>query len=256
MRVRNRVFAGCILGLTLLLAVSACSALTPENPAATLQSQRQGFVDEATSIAQAAQVQGTQVMGTAVAAQTYVAQMGGRNLQLLATMAVAYPPTQSIVENAGPGTPGQSASPAPVNSFNPQATPAPTQSGLSASSDTANTSLGDMQFTQVGTASSVRDTDGCAASLVYSFPADVQQVYITSRALNIKAGTEMRVEWYYEGQMTHNESFTVQQDDDDFCLWFSLEPTDQALSTGNWSVKLFANNQPTDPPQVDFTIGQ
>ena len=253
MRVRKRYFADGIVGLALLLAVSACSALTPENPAATLQAQRQGFVDEATSIAQAAQVQATQVMGTAVAAQTYVAQIDGRNQQLLATMAIAYPPTQALVENAGPSTPGQMASPAPAGSVG-DAMLAPTQD--SGSSGSANTnSLGDMQFTQVGTAASVRDTDDCAVSLVYSFPADVQRIYITTRALNIKAGTEMRVEWYYEGQMTHEETYSVPRDDDDFCLWFSLEPTGSALSSGNWSVKLFANDQSTDPPSVDFTVG-
>ncbi|MBI1257461.1 MAG: hypothetical protein GC204_08320 [Chloroflexi bacterium] len=253
MRVRNVSIRHGIVGLALLLLISACSALTPENPAATLQAQRQGFVDEATSIAQAAQVQSTQVMGTAVAAQTYVAQIDGRNQQLLATMAIAYPPTQALVENAGPSTPGQMASPAPAGSVG-DAMLAPTQSSGSSPSDNTN-ALGDMQFTQVGTAASVRDTDGCAVSLVYSFPADVQQIYITSRALNIKAGTEMRVEWYYEGQLNHSESFTVKQDDNDFCLWFSLEPTDNALSSGNWSVSLFANNQPTDPPSVDFTVG-
>ncbi|MEO8396056.1 MAG: hypothetical protein ABI700_23885 [Chloroflexota bacterium] len=240
-----------VLGLALAGIFSACSALTPENPAATLQAQRQGFVDEATSIAQAAQVQGTQVIGTAVAAQTYVAQMDGRNQQLIATMAVAFPPTQALIENGGPGTPGQMATPAPAGSFG-EATLAPTQSG----STGASNSFGDMQFTQVGTAASVRDADDCAVSLVYSFPADVQKVYITTRALNIKAGTQMRVEWYYEGQLTHQENYPVPRDDDDFCLWFSLEPTDNALSSGNWSVKLFANDQSTDPPQVDFTIGK
>ena len=252
MMVRNRHFLDWTLGLALVLVFSACSALTPDNPAATLQAQRQGFIDEATSIARAAQVQGTQVMETAVAAQTYVAQMDGRNQQLLATMAIAFPPTQALVVDGGPSTPGQMATPAPAGTFG-DATSAPTQSGSSAS--VAN-SLGDMQFTQVGTASSVRDTDGCAVSLVTSFPADVKQIYITSRALKIKAGTEMRVEWYYEGQMTHSESFTVKNDDNDFCLWFSLEPTDKTLSSGNWSVKLFANNQSTDPPQVDFTVGK
>jgi hypothetical protein len=251
MILRNRHFMDWALGLVLVLVFSACSALTPDNPAATLQAQRQGFVDEATSIAQAAQAQATEVLGTAIAAQTYVAQMDGRNQQLLATMAIAYPPTQAVVENNGPSTPGQMATPAPVDSFD-NAAGAPTQDGVSASG--AN-SLGDMQFTQVGTASSVRDSDDCAVELVNSFPADVKQIYITTRARNIKKGTEMRVEWYYEGQMTHNESYTVPRDDNDFCLWFSLEPTDNTLSSGNWSVKLFANNQPTDPPQVDFTIG-
>ena len=253
MRDLNRYFAAGIFGFAFVLAVTACGALTPENPAATLQAQRQGFVDEATSIAQAAQVQATQVMGTAVAAQTYVAQIDGRNQQLLATMAIAFPPTQALVENAGPSTPGQMASPVPAGAGG-DAMLAPTQNGGSSASANTN-AFGDMQFTQVGTAASVRDTDDCAVSLVYSFPADVQRIYITTRALNIKAGTEMRVEWYYEGQLTHEESYSVPRDDDDFCLWFSLEPTDNTLSSGNWSVKLFANNQPTDPPSVDFTVG-
>ena len=30
----------------------------------------------------------------------------------------------------------------------------------------------------------------------------------------------MRVEWFYQGQMTYSESYTVPRDDSDFCLWF------------------------------------
>lgn len=239
--------AGCLAGLGMV--VSACGALNPDDPAATLQSQRQGFVDEATSIAQAAEAQSTQVVSTVAAAQTYVALLEGRNRQLVATLQIAFPPTAAIVNNEGPGTPGQMATPAPLGAFE-EATPA------ASSGDTANSgaSLGDMQFTQVGTASGVRDSDGCASELTNSFASDVQRIYITARALNIQSGTEMRVEWYYEGQMTYTESFVVDNDDNDFCLWFFLAPTDVALSTGNWSVRLLANNQ-TIEPQVDFTVG-
>jgi hypothetical protein len=234
-----------VLGLTLAICVSACSAITPENPAATLQAQRSSMIDEATSIAQAAQVQGTQVMATAVAAQTYVALMEGRNRQLIATMQVAFPPTQAVVQNDGPSTPGQMATTAPLGSFE-EATPPPQNS--------SGASLGDMSFTQVLTASSVRDTDGCADVLSTSFPADVQQIYITTRALNVKAGTEMRVEWFYEGQMSYSESYTIPADDDDYCTWFFLAPTDAALASGSWSVTLFANNQAVAAP-ANFTVG-
>lgn len=243
---RNRIWAG---GLLLVLAAGACSALTPDNPAATLQAERSGYVAEATSIAQAAAAQGTQVVATAAAAQTYVAQMEGRNRLLLATLQVAFPPTQALVDNAGPSTPGQMASPAPLDAVNPAVTPAAAQ-------DTAgDAGLGGARFTQVGTAASVRDSDGCADSLVYSFPANVQQIYITTRALNVTAGIEVRAEWYYEGQLTYSESYTVPRADADFCMWLSIAPTEIALSPGNWSVKLFANNQSVDPPQVDFTVG-
>lgn len=236
------------LGALLVIAASACSALTPENPAATLQAQRSSLIDEATSIAQAAQVQGTQVAATAVAAQTYVALMEGRNRQLIATMQVAFPPTQAVVQNNGPSTPGQMATTAPLGSFD-EATP-PAQGSESGASG----SLGDTQFTQVLTASSVREADGCADVLSTSFPADVQQIYITTRALNVKSGTEMRVEWYYEGQMTYTESYTIPSDDDDFCMWFFIAPTDTVLSAGSWSVTLLANGQAVASP-ANFTVG-
>ena len=121
----------------------------------------------------------------------------------------------------------------------------------------ANTggSLGDMQFTQVGTASSVRDSDGCAVSLEYSFPANIQRIYITTRGLNVKAGTQMHVEWDYQGQSTHTEDWTVPSDDSDFCTWFYIEPTGAQFAAGNWSVSMTANGVPVDPPTVNFTIG-
>jgi len=239
---QNRIF----LLLPVLFLAGACGSITPDDPAATLQAQRAGFVAEATSIAQAAQAQGTQIVETVVAAETYTALIEGRNEQLIATMQIAFPPTEALVVNQGASTPGSIATPIVMGSAS-EATPA--------SGDVPSTSLGSAQFTQVGTASSVRDSDGCADTLTTSFPAGTGLVYITARGLNVSAGTQMSVEWYYQGELTHSEGFTISSDDDDFCLWFSLVANDTALSSGNWSVRLFANNQPLDPAQVDFTIG-
>ncbi len=243
---RNRHFLCGAASLALGLFMSACRGLSADNPAATMQAERAGYVTEATSIAQAAEAQNTQVSGTVVAAQTYTALMEGRNQLLLATMQIAVPPPVALVVNGGPGTPGMNPTPAPAGSL--IETTAETGGATGAS-------LGDQQFTQVSTASSVRDADGCADQLTTTFPADASVIYITTRALNVTAGTQMSVEWFYNGELTYSESYTIPSNDDDFCMWFSLVPNDTALSSGNWSVKLYANSQSVDPPQIDFTVG-
>lgn len=245
--IRKQAYLRAVLLALALLIISACSALEAPDPAATLQANRLAYEAEATSIAQAAQAQATEINGTAVAAETIVAQGDLVNQQLLLTLRAVIPPTQQLVNEGDVATPGHVASPAPggmVVATAPGANP----DGGQASDG------GGTLFTQVRTALTVRDSDGCADTLMDVFPADVQRIYITTRALNIRAGTVMRVQWTYEGDPAFSESFTVGQDDDDFCLWFYIEPMSIALSPGNWTVQLFQNEQPIDP-LVSFRIG-
>lgn len=245
--IRNRAYLRTTLLAVALLIASACGALEAPDPAATLQANRLAFETEATSIAQAAQAQATEISGTAVAAETIVAQGDLINQQLLLTLRAVIPPTQQIVNEGEVVTPGHVASPAPggvVAAVTPGANPDAGQ--VSGDSSTL--------FTQVQTALTVRDSDGCADTLQDAFPADIGRIYITTRALNIRAGTVMRVQWTYEGDPAFTESFTVEQNDDDFCLWFFIEPTEIAFSPGNWTVQLFENERPIDPV-VAFTIG-
>jgi len=233
-----------IIPLIALLGAS-CSALSSPDPAATLQANNAAIQAEGTSIAQAVQAQATEVRATVSAAETYVAQGEQINDQLLLTMRSVLPPTDQVVQNQGGFTPGHVASPAPPGSFG-QATSLALGSTAQASSSTL--------FTQVGTAETVRDSDGCADSLVSVFPADIQRIYVTARALNISAGTVMRVQWNYEGEPSFEETYTVSVNDDDFCLWFYIEPVADVFGAGNWSVQLFADDRPIDPA-VSFTIG-
>jgi hypothetical protein len=244
----------------LIAGISACSGLNADNPAATFQAERAGYISEATSIAQSAEAQGTQVAATVVAAETYTMLMEGRNEQLLATMQIAVPPTQGIIDS-NPDNPVLNPTPAPPNSADTGTTPM-NESGNGGGDTTGDTGLenssaglGDAQFTQVGTASSVRDADGCADELNSAFAADVQVVYITTRALNVTSGTQMSVEWYYGGELAHSESYTIPSNDDDFCMWFSLVPNESVLSSGNWTVTLYADSQPIEPTQIPFTVG-
>jgi len=205
--------------LLLIGVLNACQAFTRPDTPATLRAQNAGYILEATAIAETAQAEGTRVQGTAIAASTVIARMDNINLQLRATARAIIPPTPLIAGGGFAGTP---------------------------SGDST-------QFVEIGTATSVRDSDGCASGLQSQFPPDVQRIYVTARALNIRAGTLMGVEWRYQDQVAYQENFVVPVDDDNYCLWFNIDPIAIAFSPGNWEVRLYANEVPIEP-EVNFTI--
>jgi len=230
-----------------LLTTAACSPFlegqqTPTEPLVN----REQFAREGTAIAQAAQIQGTAVAETAAAAGTYVAERESINSQLVQTLRAVVPPTQRIVSQSGLVTPGMNATVSPLEMAPMMAEP---------NLGTAVGTIGETRFVDVATAVSVRDNDGCASAPVSRFSAGVTRIYATARALNIRAGTRMSADWLYNGALVYqSEPWTVSADDDDFCLWFYVEPDDFAFSPGSWSVQLYANGVAIQPPAV-FTIG-
>lgn len=245
MYAKQRAFLRKIGFLAALTLLSACSTLTPDDPAATLRAEREGYIAEATQIASNILLQQTQSLETVSAVEARLSQVEARNAALLLTLRAAVPPTQQIINDSGIVTPGQVATPAP---------PGSTGAANSTAIPGDGAPLGAMQFLSVATALTVRDSDGCADLAASSFAADVRRIYVTARAQNIAQGTVMRVEWFYEGSATFSESFTVGVNDDDYCLWFYIEPTETVFSPGNWSVQLYTNEQAIQP-NVPFTIG-
>ncbi len=204
----------------LLLGLSACQAFTRPDIPATLRAQNAGYVVEATSISETAQAESTRVQVTAIAAAATLASIENLNQQLRATARAVIPPTAQI---AGAGS--------------------------AIAESTASIDGSGMQFVEVGTTNSVRDSDGCANGLQSQFSLDAGPIYVTTRALNIRAGTLMGVEWRYDGAVAHQENFVVPIDDDNYCIWFNME----AFSTGNWIVRLYENEVPIEP-EVSFTV--
>ena len=155
-----------------------------------------------------------------IAAAATLASIENLNQQLRATARAVIPPTAQI---AGAGS--------------------------DIAESTASIDGDGMQFVEVGTTNSVRDSDGCANGLQSQFSLDAGPIYVTTRALNIRAGTLMGVEWRYEGAVAHQENFVVPVDDDNYCIWFNME----AFSAGNWIVRLYENEVPIEP-EVSFTV--
>lgn len=202
--------------LVLSTLLAGCQVFRGADVAATMQAQNVAYVVEATAIAQTQQAEAAQVLVTALAAETYIAQQEGINQVLVATVRAGDPPTiaRSVGDAAGAaGTPA----------------------------------TGETRFVEIQTASSVRESDGCADGIQTQFPQNAQRIYVTARAFNIRAGTRLDVEWRYAGNLVWQENWSVPVDSDNFCLWFYIDPSVVTFSPGNWSARLFANGISIEP---------
>jgi hypothetical protein len=224
----------------LVIAASSCSAFATVDTAATATAQFTPVAEESTAVRQTLDVQATQVAATAVAAETYIIQMEGINQQLLSTLRVVIPPTQQIVGNAGAVTPG----------MNEMA-----MSDASGALSPAMTSeVGAASFNLIATASGVNSADSCPIDNKVQFTPNDPRIYVTARAFNVTAGTLMNAAWSFNGSVVYDaDSFTIETDDSDYCLYFYISPQDVAFSLGSWSVQLFANGVPI-MPTASFTI--
>lgn len=198
------------LALVILL-LSACQVLDPPNTAATLQAEGRGYIETATAVQDTAHLQQTQVMATAQAASTRVADTQRINQQLLATVRAG----DLVDPNA-----------AARNSV------VATAVGIES---------GQRWFVKTGTTTVVRESDGCVEQTQTRFPIDTPRIYATVHAFNIESGVQMSVAWYYEGTEVLRENWVVPQSSADLCIWFYLEPSTVEFRPGVWSVQLFAD---------------
>jgi hypothetical protein len=173
-------------------------------------------------MAQAQITEAVRVLSTVQADETHVAHQEGINQALVLTVRSGDPPT---VERGVGNAPGAANTPG----------------------------TGATQFTEIQTAASVRESDGCADAIQTQFSPGTQQIYLTARALNIRTGTRLDVEWRFEGELVWQENWTVLVDSADFCLWFYIDPATVSFSPGNWSVQLFADGITTGTPAA-FSI--
>lgn len=218
------------LVLVLLVFTSGCGALALENAPATLSAESVGYVTEAARIRGTLQAEETQVMGTAVAAETLVAAQSNVNAVLLATVRAGDPPTVQVraqidrsVGRLGGGTP---------EPINPNAGPAGS-------------------VVETYTASEVRVSDGCGADRTYTFTEGTYRVFAVQEVANIPADTLVGVEWYYNGGLAFEDQLRVTEYADSLCLWFYLEP----YSTGSWAVQ-FTSNGNLVGERVGFQVGE
>lgn len=211
------------LMLIVLLTLSGCAAFNAPNQPATMRAENTASVAEATTIAQTFSADQAVIQATAAAAGTSIAGMSSINRQLILTARAVIPPTQ--VRQVGTAQAGLGGTPA----------------------------AGGSQFADIGVATSVRQSDGCADSFETQISENAPAIYVNAKALTVSGGTVMGVEWRSNGQVVAQETWTVPRDETNFCIWFNLDPSRIPFTPGLWSVQLSANGNAIQP-EVQFSI--
>lgn len=205
-----------ILSLAAAL-LAACGSLSSPDIETTLQAERDGYYAEATAIQATTGADAQRIAGTAIAAQTHVARQNAINAALLGTVRAVVPPTRQVIA-----------------SFSGVATPAPINQG-------------ERWFVKTGMASAVRQSDGCMEAPEIEFTPSTARIYATFEAFNIQAGTPISISWSHEGQVMHQEQFSMDRNASHVCLWFYIEPSIVEFAPGSWAAQLFADG---------FALGQ
>jgi hypothetical protein len=213
----KRIVFACVA-----LFAGACGVLNPHDIPATLQAQNAAYVAEATSIADSLAAREVELAITAQAVATTVANVTNINRQLVATAQAVIPPTSARQVGVAPGAEGAG-------------TPG---------------STGNAQFVDTVVTVNKRDSDGCADGFQTEFTSDTARIYAITRALTVSAGTVVSVEWLNNNQSAGQGSYTVTENQTDFCIWF---PFDGPLAPGNWTAQVFVNDQPIQP-SITFTV--
>jgi hypothetical protein len=210
-----------------------------EDIPATLEAEQMAFATEAADINATLQYQRAAAVVTVQAAETQASELTDLNRVLLATVRVGERPTQGRI----PAIMDESSLERPQSLMDDM--------DIEDGTEGVTASMGDMQITQIATANSVRESDGCASSVQSQFPADVSQVYLTAVARNLQAGTAFTVEWRFEDQIQDRSDWVAPNNVDSLCIWFF---TEGPLQPGNWSARLYVNGAPIEPA-TSFLIG-
>jgi hypothetical protein len=204
--------------LLLVVLLSGCKVLEGKNTNATLEAGDRAFSTEAAALAGTAVVQRTEVSMTVNAAGTDIALVNSVNERLHATLAAGSTATVAII----------------------QATVDPAVMGATDDSMNGN---GDRTIIITGLSDSVYPTTGCVVDARTSFSGEVSQLYVTMQSYNVQAGTPLRAEWYYEGNLRVQQAWVVDLTAAERCLWFQIDRSDTTFSPGTWSVALYVGEQ-------------
>lgn len=200
------------------LLLGACQSFSADAPS-TLEADISSYGTEVAVMRQNSQDQQTQVAATVQFAETQAAGVIQYNSILLATVRA-----------------GGDATPVPQTFAN-------TNEGPLALS-IYDTSDGIMRFEQTGTSGFVRPQDRCFESHQNFFTtSSTDAIYFVAVGLNMSAGTNIDVTWYYEGAIQHRSSYTAPNFVEAQCVAVPLTRGDANLLPGNWSASVTVNGQ-------------
>jgi hypothetical protein len=220
-----------ILILCCLILLTACQALTIDDENLARQAELEAFGTEAAALRDQMQQDRTAVASTVEVVGTQAADFISYNGFIAATLRAGIPATATppslIVNEQGP---------MPMSMF--------------------DLSSGEMRFVQIGTAGQINPDDRCFISHQAFFNVNTTNViFMTALGLNIRAGTNVRVDWQYGGEIVYSNAWNAPQSVDGQCVALELRPSNAPFTPGNWTATMSVNGEPFDPAPFTITNG-
>jgi hypothetical protein len=216
--------------ITILLCalLTSCQSFAAGEENLVLESELEAYATEAAELRNQMQADRTAIAETIVFGGTRVEAFTDYNAHLAATVQSGIIPTATLA-NLDFDAQG----PMPIDMF--------------------DLSSGEMRFVQVGTAGQITPNDRCFVSHQNFFDAEMTSViYMTALALNLRAGTVVRVDWQNGSEIVYSNAWTAPQSQDGQCVALELRPSNAPFIPGNWTATMYINGEPIDP--APFTI--
>lgn len=216
--------------ISLLLWLTGCRAIVPDDETALLESDLQNYSAEVEQLQAQMQADRTAIAVTIASASTQSARHGRYNQ-------IVQPTTSAAMPDSTPSAPDfdmdmvNSTGPMPVELF--------------------DLSDGQTRFVQVGAASEI-DSRRCFVAHQSFFNDTTSVIYSVALGLNVRVGTSVRVEWRYGGDLVHVSTWQSSQSVDGQCVALEMRPSNAPFLPGNWTATMFVNGDPVDP--TPFTI--
>jgi hypothetical protein len=211
-----------------MILLAACQSLLVDEENIALERELEAYGTEAAFLRDQMQVDRTIIAVTVEVGGTQVAAYTNYNGQLVTTLQAGIVPTLTLsaLDFNAPG-------PMSIDMF--------------------DLSSGEMRFVQVGTAGQITAADRCFVSHQNIFDAQMTNViYMTALALNLRAGTMVRVDWQFGSEVLYSNGWTAPQSLPGQCIALELHANNVPFTPGNWTATIYIDGEPLDA--APFTI--
>ena len=205
-----------------MLFLAGCNAFAAGDSVATIDADLTMYAAESDMIRAAATAESNMALETVVAASTRVAELSVVNAALGATLRANYtgtPEVEAVVVSA-------------------EDMGSSLEDDMMDDSTAGQPAAGQMEVSNLSTASGIDSNSGCSSGTVRQFSQSVSEIYVTARVTALRAGAVFQVTWFrgaalvYEWawQSTYSKSFE--------CIWFFATPEDFAFTPGGYSATM------------------
>ena len=217
-----------VVFLVTVILLTACQTVGEDLSATMAAGDAMLATEDARMIAESRRG-AVEAAGTVAIGQTRIAELYSINDQLFATVSAGSTPTVALIVGQAP---------------------------IDGSSDMVMEE-GDRLFTQSGISMSVSSVDGCVVDPRGSFSqSELQQLYATAQVINASGSLNMRADWFYEGQLITQASWTMSPTTSPFCFWSVIDRNDTDFPPGNYTIQMYLDNIPLSDLTMSFVVSE